>query len=152
MSRGYSAQSISTRLVEMEFDCVYRLVRRKYSRRPLGAVPTPSRFSDPDGQYAVLYAAASVRCSFWEALGRNRFMRRKRRELPRFEVEDRVIATLRSTEPLTLVDLRSDGPVRIGPPRLVHLPAPSHSSAVSTADQTGFSGLGPRPETPPPRI
>lgn len=123
----------------MELDCVYRLVRRKHSRRPLGVVPTPSRFSDPDEQYAVLYAADSVRCSFWEALGRNRFMRRKRRELPRFEVEDRVIATLRSTEPLTLVDLRSDGPVRIGAPTgVAHDANHAAGRALSKATHAGL--------------
>ena len=63
-------------------------------------VPTPNRFSDPAGGYGVLYASEAVRCSFWEALVHNRFMRRKRRELPRSEVEDRVVL-----EPVTLSEL-----------------------------------------------
>lgn len=116
MSRGYSVERIAARLVEVELDPVYRLIRRQHREQPLGAVPSPSRFGDPAGQYAVLYAAESLRCSFWEALGCNRFTRRKNRELPRSEVDDRVLVTLRAREPLSLVDLRRDGPVRIGAP------------------------------------
>ena len=104
MSRGYPVERIVARLVDMELDPVYRLIRRPYRRRALGVVPSPSRFSDPRGQYAVLYAAESVRCCFWEALARNRFTHRKNRELPLSEVEDRVVAALRSVEPLALAD------------------------------------------------
>lgn len=138
MTRGYSARRISTRLAEIELDPVYRLIRKKHRRRPLGVVPAPSRFSDPKGQYAVLYAAESVRCSFWEALGRNRFTRKKQRELPRFEVEDRLIATLRSTEPLALLDLRADGPVRIGAPTgVAHDANHAAARALSAATHAG---------------
>ena len=141
MSRGYPVERIADRLVDVEFDPVYRLIRRRYRRRPLGVVPTPSRFSDPNGQYAVLYAAESIRCSFWEALGRNRFTHRKRRELPLSEVEDRVVVTLQSVEPLALVDLRDDGPVRIGaPPGVAHDANHAAARALSAATHVGVPG------------
>ncbi len=134
MSRGYGFERITAQLVGVELDPVYRLIRRQHRRRPLGVVPAPSRFSDPNGQYAVLYAAESVRCSFWEALGRNRFTRKKRRELPLAEVKGRVVATLRSVEPLALVDLRGDGAVRIGaPPGVANHAAGRTLSAVTHA-------------------
>ncbi len=67
----------------------------------------------------MLYASDAVRCAFWETLGRNRFARRRRRELPRTEVEARLVVSISSTEALALVDLRGDGPVRIGAPSAV---------------------------------
>ena len=79
----------------------------------------PSRFGDPQGRYAVLYASETVRCAFWETLGRNRFARRRRRELPRTEVEARLVVSILSIEPLALIDLRGDGPARIGAPSAV---------------------------------
>lgn len=119
MSVGYNPARIRGQLRAVWIERMFRLIHRKHRRRPLGAVPAPSRFSDPAGQYAVLYAAEAVRCSFWEALARNRFTRRKRRELPRGDVEARLVVSLRSTEALQLVDLRGDGPIRIAAPTAV---------------------------------
>ena len=45
---------------------------------------------------------------------RNRFTRSHRRELPRADVDVRLVATLESRENLTLVDLRGDGPIQLG--------------------------------------
>ena len=85
----------------------------------MSAAPAPSRFSDPRGQFAVLYAAETVHCVFWEALARNRFTRRHRNELPLAEAEERVVVSIRTDRPLALIDLRGDGPVRIGAPTAV---------------------------------
>lgn len=119
MSAGYDPERIRSQLRTVRIERMIRLIHRKHRRRPLGAVPAPSRFSDPAGRFAVLYAAEAVRCSFWEALARNRFTRRKRRELPRADVEARLVVSLRSTEALQLVDLRGDGPIRISAPTAV---------------------------------
>ena len=56
---------------------MFRVIHHKHRRQPLGTVPSASRFSDPAGNYAVLYVAESVRCGFWEAVARNRFTRRR---------------------------------------------------------------------------
>ena len=53
----------------------------------------------------MLYIAESVRCAFWEAVARNRFTRRRRRELPRSDVEARLAVSVRSHEDLVLIDL-----------------------------------------------
>lgn len=98
----------------MRIESMFQIIQRKHRRRPLGAVPVPSRFSDPSGVFEVVFAAQTVRCAFWESLGRNRFNRRKRRQLPKAEVEARLVVSLRSTAFLELVDLRGDGPIRIG--------------------------------------
>ena len=67
----------------------------------------------------MLYASEAVRCAFWESLGRNRFARRRARELPRSEVEARLVVSIGSTGLLALIDLRGDGAIRIGAPSAV---------------------------------
>ena len=66
-----------------------------------------------------LYVADTVRCAFWETLGRNRFARRGQRLLPRAEAESALVVSVASDGPLALIDLRADGPVRIGAPSAV---------------------------------
>ena len=93
---------------------MFRVIHQSLRTRPLSAVPAPSRFSDPAAEYAVLYAAETVPCCFWEAVVRNRLTRSRRRELPRVDVERRLVVSLETRADLTLVDLRGDGPVQIG--------------------------------------
>lgn len=119
MTGGYDPNRLRSRLAAVRLGRVFRAIHRDRRSTPLGAAPAPSRFSDPRGCYAVMYASDAVRCVFWETLGRNRFARRRRRELPRAEVEARLVVSMSSTEPLALVDLRGDGPVRIGAPSAV---------------------------------
>ncbi len=116
---SYDAARIRARLTRVNLTLFFRIVRTTRAGTPLEAIPTPSRFSDPKGVYSVLYASEAVRCSFWEAIVRNRFDRRKRRELPRSEIESRTVVEIESTSPLQLVDLRGDGPIRIAAPTAV---------------------------------
>ena len=119
MTGGYDPDRLRLRLHEVRLSRVFRVVHRNHRSTPLAASPAPSRFSDPRGGFAVLYASETVRCAFWETLGRNRFARRRPRELPRTEVEARLVVSIRSIGPLALIDLRGDGPVRIGAPSAV---------------------------------
>ena len=119
MTVGYDPDRLRSRLSAIGLGRIFRVIHRDRRSTPLGAAPAPSRFSDPRERYAVLYASDAVRCAFWETLGRNRFARRRRRELPRTEVEARLVVSIASTEALSLVDLRGDGPVRIGAPSAV---------------------------------
>ena len=119
MTRSYDPDRLRAGLREVRIERVFRVVHRSHRGTPLAAVPAPSRFSDPRGRYAVLYAAETVRCAFWETLGRNRFARRRRRELPRADAGSALVVSVASDGPLALIDLRSDGPVRIGAPSAV---------------------------------
>ncbi|MYB52920.1 MAG: RES domain-containing protein [Acidobacteriia bacterium] len=85
---------------------MFRVIHESLRHQPLYAMPAPSRFSDPAGGYAVLYAAESVPCCFWEAVVRNRLTRSQRRELPRAEIDVRRVVSIESREDLSLVDLR----------------------------------------------
>lgn len=119
MTRAYDPERLRAGLRAVRIERMFRVVHRNHRGTPLAAVPAPSRFSDPRARYAVLYGAETVRCAFWETLGRNRFARRRRRELPRAEVESALIVSIASEVPLSLLDLRGDGPVRIGAPSAV---------------------------------
>ena len=119
MTADYDPDRLRSRLQSIRLGRVFRIIHRDRRSTPLGAAPAPSRFSDPLERYAVLYASDTIRCAFWETLARNRFARRRRRELPRSEVEARMVVSIDSTGPLALIDLRGDGPVRIGAPSAV---------------------------------
>ena len=138
MSSGYKPECIRKQLRTVRLSRMFRIIRRDHEKTPLGMVPAPSRFSDPAGKFALLYAADAVRCSFWEALARNRFDRRKRRELPRSDVESRVVVSLRSRHDLALIDLRGDGPIRIAAPTAVaHDSNHTSGRALSAATYSG---------------
>ena len=119
MTRGYDPKRLRAGLRAVRIERVFRVIHCAHRDTPLVAVPTPSRFSDPHARYAVLYAAETVRCAFWETLGRNRFARRRRRDLPRADAESALVVSVACDDPLALIDLRGDGPVRIGAPSAV---------------------------------
>ena len=113
---------------------MFRVIHESVRTRPLSAVPAPSRFSDPAGKYAVLYAAETVSCCLWEAVVRNRLTRSQRRELPRVDVELRLVVALATQEDLTLADLRGDGPIQIGAsPAVAHDSNHAAGRALSAA-------------------
>ena len=89
---------------------------------PLGFGKTPSRFSDPRrrkfaNRFGVLYLGDTVKVCFLEAV-----LRDQRDgvlgDLPIAESElyDRNFAEIEVTTPLTMVDLRDDGPIKMGVP------------------------------------
>ena len=145
MTTRYDPERIRGSLRSVRLGRVHRLIHFSHRARPLDAVPTPSRFSDPAGQYAVLYVSESVRCGFWEALARNRFTRHRRRQMPRSDVESRLVVEIRSIEPLDLVDLREDGPIRIAAPTAVAHDAnhaAGRSLSAATQPRCGSFALG----------
>ena len=119
MTGVYDPGVLRSGLRKVRFGRVFRVMHRDHRSTPLAASPAPSRFTDPHGRFAVPYASDTARCSFWETPGRNRFARRRRRELPRTEVEVRLEVSICCIAPLAMVDLRCNGPVRIGAPSAV---------------------------------
>lgn len=69
-------------MIDVELADVYRIIPARFAADPLGCVPSPSRFSDPAGDYAVLYAGHTVRCALWETLLRDDFLDGSVSELP----------------------------------------------------------------------
>lgn len=133
MSRRYDPHRLRTQLRAIHLSQVYRVIHSRYAKTPLGAVPTPSRFSDPQKQYALLYALEAVRCSFWEAVVRQRLTYRTHRTIAYSDVAQRWIVALHSTATLLLIDLRDDGPIRIGAPTAVAHDARHHAGRALSA-------------------
>ena len=114
MSRGYDPDRLRSGLHTVRLERVFRVIHRSHRATPLAAVPARSRFGDPRMRYAVLYASETVRCAFWETLGHNgscgggsaRCRGRKQRLGWSYPSAPRVHCLL--------VDLRGDGPVRVG--------------------------------------
>lgn len=98
---------------------MYRIVRNEYRDPPLSAARTPSRFCRYASSYSVLYAAETIWCCFREAVIRDRFKDRRRRELPRSEIDSRAVIIIELTEPLLLVGLSPDNLFRINAPTAV---------------------------------
>lgn len=89
---------------------------------PLGFGKTPSRFSDPrelgqDDRFGVLYLGSTLKVCFLEAILRDQ----RNGSIGDFPLEEaelraRNVAEISATRSLNLVDLRADGPVRMGIP------------------------------------
>ena len=119
MTSSYELERIRRCLRCVEIRHVFRLIPDQYASTPFGVRPAPSRFGDPAGEFSVLYAAADIATAFWEGFVRHRLTKRKRRKLSRSEIDTRLIVTITATEPLNLVDLRDDAPIRIGAPTAI---------------------------------
>lgn len=89
---------------------------------PLGFGKTPSRFSDPRrrvdaNRFGVLYLGATLKVCFLEAI-----LRDDRNgvvgdfPIDESDLRSRRVATIAGSRPLQVVDLRGDGPVRMGIP------------------------------------
>ena len=134
MRGGYDSGRIRRQLRTVRIERMFRVIHHNLRARPLAAVPAPSRFSDPAGEFAVLYAAETVPCCFWEAVVRNRLTRSQRRELPRADIEVRLVVSLQTRVDIALVDLRGDGPIQIGAsPAVAHDSNHAAGRALSAA-------------------
>lgn len=154
MRGGYDPGRIRRQLRTVRIERMFRVIHQSLRTRPLSAVPAPSRFSDPAAEYAVLYAAETVPCCFWEAVVRNRLTRSRRRELPRVDVERRLVVSLETRADLTLVDLRGMDRSRSVPPRPLHttpttpqaalcprLPLPMFPRPMDSCSSHGSQGI-----------
>ena len=113
---GYSRSRIESVLLKAEFPDSYRIVPERYRASPLGTSPADSRFCTRDAGYTVLYASPEFATAFIETVVRDRFVRRREREVGLKEITARVWARI-SAQPgtlLTLLDLRGDGCARVG--------------------------------------
>lgn len=85
---------------------------------PLGTAPGDSRFCATANGYTVLYASPDFATAFIETVVRDRFTRKRRREVLLKEVTARVwvlIAT-KSRNTLRILDLSQNGCVKLGAP------------------------------------
>ena len=109
---------------------------------PLGYGKTGSRFCDPrkradDKRFGVLYLGSSLKVCFVEAV-----LRARRNgavgdyPIEEIELAQRKYAEIQIVAPLNLVDLRGDGPIRMGVPSDVSGPAGRRSRGLGRAPST----------------
>lgn len=113
---AYPRDRIEAALIETGLPPSYRIIPEHYLISPLGTVSADSRFCSKADGHTVLYASPDFATAFIETVVRDRFMRRRRREIQLKEVLERAWALI-ATKPettLRLLDLRRDGCALIG--------------------------------------
>ena len=115
---AYPRNRIETCLIEAVLPLSYRIIPGNYLTSPLGTAPADSRFCTKLDGYTVLYASPDFGTAFIETVVRDRFTRRRRREVAIREVTERACALIatKSGIMLRLLDLRRDGCALIGAP------------------------------------
>ncbi|MEW5688177.1 MAG: RES family NAD+ phosphorylase [Pseudomonadota bacterium] len=110
--------SRSLRLVEPPAGINWRRLYLSKYPDPLGMGPGHSRFSDPTGAaFTLVYLGSSAKVAFIEAILRDRADGRDEDfTIPLAEIEAFNCAEISIREPLRLVDLTGDGPIRLGVP------------------------------------
>jgi hypothetical protein len=97
-------------------------IHRKTFADPLGFGKNPSRFSDPRrraeaSRFGVLYLGSSLKVCFLETMLRDdRDGIVGQIAIAESDLDDRRYSEIRDREPLRLLDLTGDGPVRMGIP------------------------------------
>lgn len=91
-----------------------RVLGLAYAPWPLGAGYGPSRFSSPLHAFKVVYLAGDLTTAVAETLVRDRFQGRADRRLMRAELDRWGATEVTASGPLTVIDLRTTGLVRLG--------------------------------------
>lgn len=94
----------------------WRIIPKKFKNSPLRMNQGDSRFSAPNGEYLILYAALNLETAIRETLIRDEFDDNRVRVLPRFAVELRSNVVIDSVTNLNLTDLNDGKPNSIGLP------------------------------------
>jgi hypothetical protein len=85
-----------------------------HAATPLGMGFGETRFASPTDALEVLYLAETLMTSVAEAIVRDRFQAKARRTLDQAETDLWGATTVSAVRPLTLIDLRTTGLVRLG--------------------------------------
>jgi hypothetical protein len=85
-----------------------------HAATPLGLGHGETRFASPSRAFRVLYLGRSLMTGIAETVIRDRFVGRVRRRVSEEEILAWGIAAVTARDPLSLLDLRSTGPVRLG--------------------------------------
>jgi hypothetical protein len=91
-----------------------RVMPKAYAAMPLGMGFGQTRFAAPDNSFQLVYLARNLATAIAETVVRDRFEGKAKRVLDITEVEDWVVSEVSAREPLTVVDLRTTGLVKLG--------------------------------------
>jgi len=91
-----------------------RVMPKVHAATPLGMGFGQTRFSAPDNSFKVLYIARDIATAIAETIIRDRFEGRAKRILDLTEVDDWAFSEVSTIAPLTVLDLRTTGLLRLG--------------------------------------
>jgi hypothetical protein len=136
-------------LITVPVGATFGRIHRKAFPDPLGFGKNPSRFSDPRrltevNRFGVFYLGSSLKVCFLETMLRDdRDGIVGQIAIAESELDDRRYAEIRVREPLRLLDLTGDGPVRMGIPSDV---ARGRSQALARKWSVAFYGHSQQPD------
>jgi hypothetical protein len=93
-----------------------RVMPKVHAATPLGMGFGQTRFSAPDNSFRLVYIAHDIATAIAETIIRDRFEGRARRVLDITEVDDWAFSEVSATGPLTVLDLRTTGLLKLGDP------------------------------------
>jgi len=93
-----------------------RIMDTAHRKTPTGMGFGKTRFASPADAFKLLYVAQDLPTALAEAIIRDRYQGRVKRELLEEDLDESVIASIVSLAPLKLLDLRTSGASRLGLP------------------------------------
>ena len=91
-----------------------RVMPVAHMKIPLGMGFGQSRFSSPNQVFKLLYLARDLATAIAETIVRDRFEGASARVLDESEIENWAVAEVTATAPLTVLDLRTTGLIKLG--------------------------------------
>lgn len=115
---SYPEDRVEALLKQIKLPPSFRIFPTRHAKTPLGTAPANSRFCTSTSGFTVLYVAPDFATAFIEVVVRDRFRRKKDREIALKEVTLRSSAQISSSprSKLSILDLRKDGCTRLGAP------------------------------------
>lgn len=92
-----------------------RIMDAAHRASPTGMGYGKTRFASPTDSFKLLYVAQDLQTALAEAIIRDRYQGKQKRELLEEDVEQSIIASMMSLAPLKLLDLRASGASRLPP-------------------------------------
>jgi hypothetical protein len=93
-----------------------RIIGATHRATPTGMGYGKTRFASPTDSFKLLYVAQDLQTSLAEAIIRDRYQGKQKRELLEEDIGHSIIASMMSLAPLKLLDLRTSGASRLGVP------------------------------------
>lgn len=91
-----------------------RVVPKRHADTPLGMGFGQTRFAAPDNSFQLVYLARNLATGVAETVVRDRFEGKAKRVLDTTEIEDWAVSEVTALEPLTVIDLRTTGLLKLG--------------------------------------
>ena len=95
---------------------IWRIMPKRYIKRPLGMGFGYSRFAAPSEEFKVLYATPNFETALRESLIRDRYDQKKQRRIAEHTLRNHASAVIVTIEEILLLDLTDGGAHKVGVP------------------------------------